>query len=92
MPLIKPEDKTPLIDLKCKIRADELEELKLYASAVNSSEDYVVGQAVRLLFADKDWKAWKEASGTGNAPAVVALVGQRKPRASKTPKTQKEVA
>ena len=61
MPLLQTEDKTPLEELKCKLRADELAEAKLYALAIKSSIDYVVSQALKKLTADKDFVAWKTA-------------------------------
>jgi hypothetical protein len=61
MPLLHTEDKTPLEELKCKLRADELAEVKLYAVAIESSIDYVVSQALKRLTADKDFVAWKTA-------------------------------
>jgi hypothetical protein len=59
MALLQTEDKTPLEELKVKLRADELADAKLYARACDSSLDYVVAQALRRLTSDKDFERWK---------------------------------
>ena len=77
MPLLQTEDKTPLEELKLKLRADELTEVKLYARAVDSSIDYVVSMALKKLTTDKDFIAWKAAHPELSKQADDAKAGHR---------------
>ncbi len=83
MPLIKPEDTTPLLDFKCKLRADELEDLRLYGIAIESSEAYVVSQALRQLFADKVFQTWKAEN------KEKLMTGSEQSKAKRGPKVRK---
>jgi hypothetical protein len=91
MPLLQTEDKTPLEELKCKLRADELAEVKIYARACESSVDYVVSQALKKLTTDKDFVAWKTAHPEAcNPTADASKMGQKSTPISAKP--QKGVA
>ncbi|MFL6354108.1 MAG: hypothetical protein ACJ74Z_19960 [Bryobacteraceae bacterium] len=83
MPFIKPEDSTPLVDFKCKLRADELEELRAYAAAISSSESYVISQAIKRLTTDKAFREWKSANQD-----KLSLGSDANPKAKRGPKAK----
>ena len=72
MPLIDPEDKTPQAKFECRLRTDEILDIQLYAKAIHSSPDYVVSQALRKLFGDKEFQSWKDANKTEMEALAVA--------------------
>ena len=88
MPLIDPEDKTPQAKFECRLRTDEILDIQLYAKAIDSSPDYVVAQALRKLFGDKEFQSWKEANKA--EAATLAILAAPKEASVKRRKARKE--
>jgi len=64
MPVLKPPPKPPRNEtLQLRIDAGTKTKLQRYAEFLGSSDSYVVGEALKLLFRkDADFKSWLEAN------------------------------
>lgn len=73
MPLIPSQPQTEQKEaLSLRLEREIHERLKLYAEFIDSSKDYVIGQAlVRLFRKDKEFVAWAERRSAGAELAAV---------------------
>lgn len=78
MPLIPSQPQTEQKEaLSLRLEREIHERLKLYAEFIDSSKDYVIGQAlVRLFRKDKEFVAWTErrAAGAELTPVTASAV------------------
>jgi predicted transcriptional regulator len=70
MPLLKPPPKAPRNEtLQLRIEAETKTKLHKYAQFLDSSDSYVVGEALKLLFRkDADFRVWLEANNDHENP------------------------
>ncbi len=62
MPIIPPPPRPPKrLTVTVRLELDMLNELRRYATCLNSDNSYVVAYALKELFADGDWKKWLNA-------------------------------
>lgn len=68
MPLIQSQPKRSREAVTVKLDTANIEQLKLYAEFIDSTQEYVVNEALALTFRkDKDFLEWVEArKGTSN--------------------------
>ncbi len=73
MPLIPSQPQTERKEtLSLRLEREVHDRLKLYAEFIDSSKDYVIGQAlVRLFRKDKEFAAWTERRSAGAELAPV---------------------
>ncbi|MGH9160968.1 MAG: hypothetical protein ACRD2X_13410 [Vicinamibacteraceae bacterium] len=70
MPLIKPKPRPgPRPKFTTSLEPDVAARLRAYATYIQSSCDYVIGEAVRrLLMYDRDFRAWHTHHAHADAP------------------------
>ena len=69
MPLIPSQPKRNREALTVKLDKTTIDELKLYAEFIDSTQEHVVNEALRLTFKkDKEFEEWREGrKGAGHA-------------------------
>jgi hypothetical protein len=73
MPLLDPQDKTPMIKEDFKIPVPVMEDLKLYAQMTDSGHDHVVVQALQYVFGkDAEFKEWKRKNPATQVQEITA--------------------
>ena len=70
MPLIQTERKKCRESVTIKLDRSVIEQLKLYSEFIDSTQEHVANEALRLTFRkDKDFQKWAEKRGGSHAVA-----------------------
>lgn len=86
MPLLTPQTKIEREEFRCKLPVAVIADLRAYALAIQSDENYVVQKAVEKLTADKDFQKWKEENQEKwAAPAGTKSSAKRGPKVKVIP-------